>query len=339
MIGLMTMSQIEKRPTREELSRLVSMVGDRFIQRKDIYSRQQEDGRYLAIHRQLYPSHLKAHLKGEITLGVYALNEESQGRFLVLDADDEPDWRRLQALAGILAEVECSSYLEGSRRGGHLWLFFADQLPGKEIREFGHGLFNHFGIENIELFPKQDRLTTGPGSLIRLPFGVHQKSGKRYGYYTADGRPLAPTLREQIVALKDAETVPEAVFEKFKGIGTDVGRKRRPAPAEALQGPVSTTDEDAPLSDQLKATIPVRQFVLRYVELSPKGMGLCPFHDDTVDSFGVNDEGNFWHCFACDKGGSIIDFWMQYNDCDFQTAIKELAKMLLEPHPELASFE
>jgi DNA primase len=83
------------------------------------------------------------------------------------------------------------------------------------------------------------------------------------------------------------------------------------------------------LSDRIKNAITVRQFVLRYVELSPQGQGLCPFHDDQVASFSVKDEDNFWTCFACQKGGSIIDFWMNWQQCDFQTAIKELAKMLL----------
>jgi DNA primase len=66
-----------------------------------------------------------------------------------------------------------------------------------------------------------------------------------------------------------------------------------------------------------------------YVDLSPAGLGLCPFHDDKVNSFGVNSEGNYWNCFAGGGGGSIIDFWMQYRKCDFTTAVKELTKMLL----------
>ena len=36
---------------------------------------------------------------------------------------------------------------------------------------------------------------------------------------------------------------------------------------------------------------------------------LCPFHDDHHPSFNVNEEENYWYCFACETGGSIIDFW------------------------------
>jgi hypothetical protein len=58
-------------------------------------------------------------------------------------------------------------------------------------------------------------------------------------------------------------------------------------------------------------------------------IGLCPFHDDEHPSFGVNDEGNYWHCFAGCGGGNVIDFWMKYRNCNFMTAVKELAEMLL----------
>ena len=58
-------------------------------------------------------------------------------------------------------------------------------------------------------------------------------------------------------------------------------------------------------------------------------MGLCPFHDDHHPSFGANDAENYWHCFAGCGGGSVIDFWMKWRKCDFKTAVKELARMML----------
>ena len=76
-------------------------------------------------------------------------------------------------LARELAADDVSAYLETSRRGGHLWLFLAQAVPGKETRAFGQGLLAVHQVEGVELFPKQDRLSGGPGSLIRTPFGVH----------------------------------------------------------------------------------------------------------------------------------------------------------------------
>jgi hypothetical protein len=67
-------------------------------------------------------------------------------------------------------------------------------------------------------------------------------------------------------------------------------------------------------------------------DLRPTGsgpIGLCPFHDDHHPSFGVNDEGNYWNCFAGCGGGSGIDFWTKWRRCDSATAIQELADVLL----------
>jgi DNA primase len=78
--------------------------------------------------------------------------------------------------------------------------------------------------------------------------------------------------------------------------------------------------------------VTVLEFVSQYVKLKPTAsgaIGLCPFHDDHQPSFGVNEEGNYWHCFAGCGGGSVIDFWMRGKECDFAMAIRELVEMLL----------
>jgi DNA primase len=85
------------------------------------------------------------------------------------------------------------------------------------------------------------------------------------------------------------------------------------------------------VSEKIKARVTVLEFVSQYVELKPAAsgaIGLCPFHDDHHPSFGVNTEGNYWHCFVGCGGGSVIDFWMKWQKCDFATAVRELAEML-----------
>jgi hypothetical protein len=104
-------------------------------------------------------------------------------------------WERLGHLARVLADEDVPAYLERSRRGGHLWLFLSQAVAGQEARAFGLGLLAAHQVEGVELFPKQYELADGPGSLIRMPFGVHRLTGRRYGFHTADGSPLAPTMR------------------------------------------------------------------------------------------------------------------------------------------------
>jgi hypothetical protein len=181
-----------------ELSRPALVLAQRFVQRWDLYARQVDDGSYVCVHEPLNVGHLFAHLQGEITLGACLLDQESRARFVVLDADDAQAWERLGYLARELADENVLAYLERSRRGGHLWLFLAQAVAGREVRAFGQGLLAAHQVEGVELYPKQDQLADGPGSLIRMPFGVHRFTGRRYGFYTSDGSPLAGSIREQI---------------------------------------------------------------------------------------------------------------------------------------------
>lgn len=316
---------VEKEPTDYELSPLAEVLARQFIQRWDCYAQQNQDGTaYYTQYEQLNVEHLFAHLRGEITMGTYLLNEKSHGRFLVLDADDLYQWQQLVELAQSLQMQETTTYLEQSRRGGHLWLFLDRWQPGKQVRLFGKGLLAAHGIENVELYPKQDHLKKGPGSLVRLPFGIHRKDGRRYGFVTTEGQLLAPSIREQMRLLSRPQAVPKTVFQSFVEIGLEIETKNRKQVISQPQNIVLDLDGERPLSEQIKAAVSVRDFVGQFVELSETGMGLCPFHDDHHPSFSVNDEENYWHCFTCGIGGSVIDFWMQWQGCDFQTAVQEL---------------
>ena len=137
-------------------------------------------GSYVCVHEPLNVGHLPGHLRGEITLGAHLLEQKSRARFLVLDADDAQAWERLGYLARVLAEEGVPTYVERSRRGGHLWLFLGPAVAGHEVRAFGKGLLAAHRIEGVELYPKQDQLADGPGSLIRMPFGLHRLTGRGY---------------------------------------------------------------------------------------------------------------------------------------------------------------
>jgi hypothetical protein len=262
-----------------ELSRTALVLAQRFVQQWDLHARQIDDGSYVCVHEPLNVGHLLDHLRGEITLGAYLLDQESRARFLVLDADDVQAWERLGHLASTLAGEDVPAYLERSRRGGHLWLFFAEAVAGREVRAFGQGLLAAHQVEGVELYPKQDRLADGPGSLIRMPFGVHRLTGRRYGFYTLDGSPLAPSIREQIYALETPETVPEAAFEAYRSFVP-------PQPVAAVTEPPE--ELTGTLSERIKAKVTVLEFVSQYVDLKPTAsgaVGLCPFHDDHPPSF------------------------------------------------------
>jgi len=305
----------------EEVESLAEGLADNFIQRCDLYARQLEDGSYVCIRKPLRIDHILTHLQGEITLGIYVLDRDSQTHFVVFDADDDQGMSGLISMAADLDDKGVPSYIETSRRGGHLWLFLHQRVSGREARQFASGIAHIYDLDTLELFPKQDRLSSGPGSLVRLPFGIHRKSGERYCFIDLDEQPIASSLYEQICLLSDPQTVPVPAFEDYRNLGSTSDRK-----------PVFTRSEAVgdTLSQQIKNRITVLEFVSQYVELSPNGRALCPFHDDKRASFSVNDEENYWHCFAGCGGGSVIDFWMKFRDCDFKTAVAELETIILE---------
>jgi hypothetical protein len=322
------MSKEQYSPKVELEPAVVEAYARTFIPRWDMYPWQQPDGSYISIHKPLDMRLIRGHLLGHITLGAYALDQESMAHWICLDADDEEHWQGLLALAASLEKKRIMPYLEGSRRGGHLWLF-TPPLAGMYARRFAYYLLAEHPLSGIEVYPKQDMLVSGPGSLVRLPLGVHRKTGRKYHFMTRDGQPLAPTIREQIYLLSAPErvTLPYILKVLAKAPPT-------PPPKPSLEFHPTATPSGETLSERLKSRINVLEFVSQYVELDAQHTGFCPFHDDQKRSFSVNEAGNYWHCFAGCGGGSIIDFWMQWRsihgqDGSFAATIKELREMLL----------
>lgn len=322
------MTTPERKPRIELDPNAAEKFADTFLSRRDIYPRQTDSGSYFLVEKLLHAGVVLAHLRGSITIGAYALDAESQARWLCFDADTPEHWQELTELAHTLTEQHVTPYLEMSRRGGHLWLFTAPQA-GKDTRRFGKQLLAEHHISGVELYPKQDRLVTGAGSLVRLPLGVHRKTQKRYHFITVDGTSLASTIREQIAILGDPERVPQAFIDDVLS--------RAPIPKAQSPTPVFTPREvtGGSVSERIKNSISVHAFISQYVELDPQGKGFCPFHDDQHKSFQVNDERNFWSCYAGCGGGSVIDFWMKWRqthrqDNSFTATVTELAKMLLK---------
>ena len=56
-------------------------------------------------------------------------------------------------------------------------------------------------------------------------------------------------------------------------------------------------------------------------------MGLSPFKNEKTPSFTVNDEKEFYHCFATSEHGNIFDFVMKTQNLRFGEAVKHLANL------------
>ena len=82
--------------------------------------------------------------------------------------------------------------------------------------------------------------------------------------------------------------------------------------------------------DEIKTRLKVSTVVSKTVTLKKRGkeyVGLSPFKNEKTPSFTVNDEKEFYHCFATSEHGNIFDFVMKTQNFKFGEAVKHLAQL------------
>ena len=82
--------------------------------------------------------------------------------------------------------------------------------------------------------------------------------------------------------------------------------------------------------DEIKTRLKVSTVVSKSVALKKRGkeyVGLSPFKNEKTPSFTVNDEKEFYHCFATSEHGNIFDFIMKTQNFKFGDAVKHLAQL------------
>ena len=76
----------------------------------------------------------------------------------------------------------------------------------------------------------------------------------------------------------------------------------------------------------IRDTVSTRQIVELYGYKPKHGFIVCPFHGDKDASLKVYKDGRGWCCFGCGRSGSVIDFVMEHESCDFRTAVIAIDK-------------
>jgi len=82
--------------------------------------------------------------------------------------------------------------------------------------------------------------------------------------------------------------------------------------------------------DEIKTRLKVSTVVSKVVSLKKRGkeyVGLSPFKNEKTPSFTVNDEKEFYHCFATSEHGNIFDFVMKTQNLRFGEAVKYLSNL------------
>lgn len=297
-----------------------------FVGRRDCFALQRANGLYVRIGRALTDHELRAHLLGKQTIATYVIDERGRCSFAVFD-DDSLDralgLERLVQVQRALFRDGILSYLEASRRGGHLRVFLAEPMKASHLRAW----LLPYRLPSMEFYPKQDE-GKGYGSLMRLPLGVHRLTGRRYPFVeaTADGaryRPVATSLPDLLDWLDQVQenTVPVArQFSTRAPVCPDIPQKKSWAlPVLAIPSYSQHT-----IAAWVAAQDPFA-VIGRYVDLNYNGVGRCPFpehhtHGDQHPSFRVYQPrrlgGWCWYCYVACQGGDVFDFLCRYHGLD-----------------------
>ncbi|HUF02853.1 MAG TPA: DNA primase [Aridibacter sp.] len=89
--------------------------------------------------------------------------------------------------------------------------------------------------------------------------------------------------------------------------------------------------------DDLKTRADIVGIIGTHVQLKKKGsswMACCPFHQEKTPSFSVNPAKGFYHCFGCEKSGTVYNFLMEIEGLTFPEAVRKVAEVSGVPLPE-----
>ena len=314
---------------------LVSAYASLFVHRWDSYAVQQRNGAYWRVAEPLTLAHIEAHLLGRWSLGTYVLDAQSTCMFAVFDDDSDDGLDRLAVLRVELSRLGVVTTQEASRRASHLWMHFTHPTPASVIRAW---LLPYAHAYGVELYPKQDELAVGGlGSLIRLPLGIHQRSGGWYPFVqflpSWDLVSVGQTVVECCVwatSVIERVTVPQdlTVVSSAAPGEQSQGKMIVPAHSASLQG-MGSIREWCQSQD-------IFEVIGRYVALNGQGVGSCPFkehhaHGDVHPSFqvfGGND--SHWYCYTWQRAGNVFDFLCLYHNISVQEGWQRIREGIVQ---------
>jgi hypothetical protein len=247
-----------------------------FAGRENLYARQwaNPDGRagYSPVHEPFTPRVALNHLLGNVTVGVYVVRLDNTAGFFAIDLDvtkrglaeartSIAEARRIRELLGAesrrlavaLDSLGVSALVEDSGyKGRHLWVFLAAPEDAAVLRQFGQLFLARCAPRapelQLEFFPKQDTAGSGIGNLIKLPLGIHRRTGRWSRLFRPDGT---------------AEPDPHALLRSHPRLSRDrlhaaiVEMKRTPVVSPAGESPGGVQLGDQPGEGQGPAPPPV----------------------------------------------------------------------------------
>ena len=198
--------------------RTPSLMLEAFAGREDIFSAELHVG---SQHRKtelqelpLTELQIEEHLRGDRTIGTYIQRPNSTVRHIVWDVDIlkafilkygsggesfdaclQRAYHKALEIQKLLDNKGLHTYIEFSGfRGYHVWLFLDEWIPVRFANMLTDRVEEEIVAEQditVECFPSKVRLKAGRlGQVMKLPYGIHVRSGKRSCFINEDGSPV-----------------------------------------------------------------------------------------------------------------------------------------------------
>ena len=190
-----------------------------FAGREDMYSTEcmgTDRNRRIDLQtRPLTEEVLKEHLQGNKTIGTYLQRPNGTVRSMVFDVDiskkvllqhdrgTEEFKKYMEKASGkaleiikVLRDMGIVGYMEYSGcRGYHIWIFFTEWVPARYqvllMETVTAQLEKEDGDIAIECFPGKMKQKPGkPGQPIKIPYGIHGRTGERSYFIDEGGEPI-----------------------------------------------------------------------------------------------------------------------------------------------------
>lgn len=193
------------------------------------------------VHKVVFnKQYLLDHLQAKATYAPYQVSRDDTVKWLCLDIDYGDQTASLAiSLAREIYKMfgDKKSLIEFSgSKGHHVWVFFDEPIPAGYALSLGHALSQRVDIPEggvIEIYPKQNSRKL-LGSTVKLPLGIHQKTGNRCMFKEPTKQGLVQ-YEDQWKALNDVIPLSsKMIMERFAEFESERPKERiNPEPAPA----------------------------------------------------------------------------------------------------------
>ena len=178
----------------------IETIASLFVSRSDAYAVQTDSGSWASLKRPVTSEVLIRHIDGQLTAGIYQLDIKSEVKWVCFDFDDgdaEVDARKLFAHIKTTEYAKAALLEHTGGRGYHVWIFFEDRVSAWHAKKIAENIVERAEVR-CEIFPKEGKLAAGGyGHLVRLPQGIHKRTGLRSKLIEPDDlSKLAPVFIE-----------------------------------------------------------------------------------------------------------------------------------------------